>query len=176
MATVYGIVKQNDGFISVDSQKEQGTTFRIYFPRHHGPVSDLPREDNDTLLPGQGETVLVVEDEEAVLELTHSMLVGLGYTVKSAGSPEEALRLAREYDGEIDLLITDVIMPGMNGKTVAEKIGQARPTMKLLFMSGYTADVIAHRSMLDPGVEFISKPFTIQQLSVKVRQVLGKKE
>jgi two-component system, cell cycle sensor histidine kinase and response regulator CckA len=176
LATVYGIVKQNDGFISVDSQKEQGTTFRIYFPRHHGPVSDLPREDNDTLLPGQGETVLVVEDEEAVLELTHSMLVGLGYTVKSAGSPEEALRLAREYDGEIDLLITDVIMPGMNGKTVAEKIGQARPTMKLLFMSGYTADVIAHRSMLDPGVEFISKPFTIQQLSVKVRQVLGKKE
>jgi CheY-like chemotaxis protein len=127
-------------------------------------------------MPGQGETVLVVEDEEAVLELTHSMLVGLGYTVKSAGSPQEALRLAQEYDGEIDLLITDVIMPGMNGKDVAEKIGQARPAMKLLFMSGYTDDVIAHRSMLDPGVQLISKPFTIQQLSVKVRQVLEKKE
>ncbi len=176
LATVYGIVKQNDGFISVYSEKEVGTTFRIYLPRHHGPVSDLSREEDEALMPGQGETVLLVEDEESVLDLTHSMLVGLGYTVKSAGSPEEAVRLAQAYEGEIHLLITDVIMPGMNGKNVAEKIGQARPAMKLLFMSGYTADVIAHRSLLDPGVQFISKPFTIQQLSVKVRQVLENKE
>ncbi|MEJ2662385.1 MAG: response regulator [Desulfobacteraceae bacterium] len=129
-------------------------------------------EDSEELIPGQGETVLVVEDEDAVLEMTHSMLEGLGYAVMSAGSPEAALLKAEAYDGEIHLLVTDVIMPGMNGKDVAEKIRKNRPAMKLLFMSGYTANVIAHRSMLDPGVKFISKPFTVQQLSAKVRKVL----
>jgi CheY-like chemotaxis protein len=176
LATVYGIVKQNDGFINVYSEKDKGTTFRIYLPRHHGPVSDMPREDDESLMPGQGETVLVVEDEDAVLELTHSMLDGLGYSVMSACSPEEALQVAQDYDKQIDLLISDVIMPGMNGKDVAEKIRQGRPEMKLLFMSGYTADVIAHRSMLDPGVQLISKPFSIQQLSAKVRKVLEKND
>ena len=116
----------------------------------------------------------MVEDEDAVLELTHSMLDSLGYTVISAGSPEEALHKVGNHDGEIHLMLTDVIMPGMNGKDVAEKIRETRPAVKLLFMSGYTANVIAHRSMLDPGVQFISKPFTIQQLSVKVRKVLEK--
>jgi two-component system cell cycle sensor histidine kinase/response regulator CckA len=176
LSTVYGIVKQNDGFINVYSEKDKGTTFRIYIPGHHGPIADLPIEDDQTLMQGQGETVLVVEDEGAVLELTHSMLEGLGYKVISAGSPESALRKAEVYDGEIHLLISDVIMPGMNGKDVAEKIRQSRPAIKQLFMSGYTANVIAHRSMLDPGVQFISKPFTIQQLSVKVRKVLEKSE
>ena len=174
LSTAYGIVKQNDGFINVYSEKDNGTTFKIFIPGHQGPISDLPREDDQTIMQGRGETVLVVEDEGAVLELTHSMLDSLGYNVMSAGSPESALRKAEVYDGEIHLLITDVIMPGMNGKDVAEKILQTRQGMKLLFMSGYTADVIAHRSMLDPGVQFISKPFTIQQLSVKVRKVLEK--
>jgi two-component system cell cycle sensor histidine kinase/response regulator CckA len=174
LATVYGIVKQNDGFINVYSEKDKGTTFKIYLPGQHGPTSDMPKVEDEELRPGQGETVLVVEDEDAVLELTHSMLDSLGYTVMSSGSPEEAVLMAKNYDGEIHLLITDVIMPGMNGKVVSEKIRQARPAMKLLFMSGYTANVIAHRSMLDPGVQFISKPFSIQQLSVKVRNALEK--
>jgi two-component system cell cycle sensor histidine kinase/response regulator CckA len=174
LSTVYGIVKQNDGFVNVYSEKDKGTTFRIYFPGHRGPISELSREDDQTLMQGAGETILVVEDEGAVLDLTHSMLEGLGYAVMSAGSPEAAVRQAESFDGEIHLLITDVIMPGMNGKDVAEKIRQTRPSMKLLFMSGYTANVIAHRSMLDPGVQFISKPFTIQQLSVKVHKVLEK--
>jgi two-component system cell cycle sensor histidine kinase/response regulator CckA len=172
LSTVYGIVKQNDGFINVYSENEKGTTFRIYIPGHQGPISDFTLEDDQTLMQGRGETVMVVEDEDAVLELTHSMLEGLGYKVMSAGSPESALRQSENFDGEIHLLITDVIMPGMNGKDVAEKIRRSRPSVKQLFMSGYTANVIAHRSMLDPGVQFISKPFTIQQLSVKVRKVL----
>jgi two-component system, cell cycle sensor histidine kinase and response regulator CckA len=172
LSTVYGIVKQNDGFINVYSEKDRGTTFKIYFAGHQGPITELIMEDSEELIPGQGETVLVVEDEDAVLEMTHSMLEGLGYAVMSAGSPEAALLKAEAYDGEIHLLVTDVIMPGMNGKDVAEKIRKNRPDMKLLFMSGYTANVIAHRSMLDPGVQFISKPFTVQQLSAKVRKVL----
>ena len=127
LATVYGIVKQNDGFINVYSEKDKGTTFKIYIPGHQGPASDMTREDDEQLLPGKGETVLVVEDEDAVLELTHSMLDSLGYTVISAGSPEEALHKVGNHDGEIHLMLTDVIMPGMNGKDVAEKIRETRP-------------------------------------------------
>jgi two-component system cell cycle sensor histidine kinase/response regulator CckA len=176
LATVYGVVKQNNGFINVYSEKGKGTTFRIYFPRHQGATIEIPKEDEEELLLGHGESVLVVEDEDAVLELTHNMLDDLGYNVLSAGSPDEALHLAEKHDGKIDLLITDVIMPGMNGKDVADRIRQARPGIKLLYMSGYTANVIANRSMLNPGVHLLSKPFSIQQLSVKVRRALEKDE
>jgi PAS domain S-box-containing protein len=176
LATVYGVVKQNDGFINVYSEKEKGTTFRVYLPRHQGAAAEIPNDNEEELHPGQGETVLVVEDEVAVLELTHNMLDDLGYTVLSAGTPDEALQLAEEHNGEIDLLLTDVIMPGMNGKDVSDRIRQSRPDIKLLYMSGYTANVIAHRSMLNPGVLLLSKPFSIQQLSTKVRQALEKNE
>jgi PAS domain S-box-containing protein len=176
LATVYGVVKQNDGFINVYSEKGKGTTFRIYLPRHQGVTIEISKEDEEKLVPGNGETVLVVEDEGAVLDLTHNMLDDLGYRVLSAASPDEALRLAEQHDGKIDLLLTDVIMPGMNGKDVADRIRQARADVKLLYMSGYTANVIANRSMLNPGVHLLSKPFSIQQLSAKVRRALEKDE
>ena len=172
LATVYGAVKQNDGFINVYSEKGKGTTFKIYLRRQADPIVDALIEHQGKIHKGRGETILLVEDEEVVLELAARMLNGLDYHVLSAPSPAEALRLSAEHPGEIHLLLTDVILPEMNGKDVALKLRQGRPDMKCLYMSGYTADVIAHRGMLDPGVHFIPKPFSVLDLSVKVRETL----
>ena len=125
-------------------------------------------------MPGQGETVLVVEDDTVILNLAERFLTGLGYSVLSADSPEEAIRLSSHHPGEIDLLITDVVMPGMNGKELADQLLALRPSLKCLFMSGYTANVIAHRGVLDEGVNFIQKPFTLRDVSVKVRAALDR--
>jgi two-component system cell cycle sensor histidine kinase/response regulator CckA len=176
LATVYGIVKQNDGFINVYSEKEKGTTFKIYLPPSEDRADPLPAEISAELLQSTGETVLVVEDEEAVLNLACRLLDGMGYHVLSAASPDEALRQAEAFAGPIHLLLTDVILPKMNGRELAEKIKAFRPAMKCLFMSGYTANVIAHRGMLDEGVQFIAKPFSMQELSAKARTALGKNE
>jgi CheY-like chemotaxis protein len=121
-----------------------------------------------------GELVLLVEDEPAIIKLSKVMLESLGYTVLSADTPDNALRLAREYAGGIHLLITDVVMPGMNGRELAEQLHTLYPDIKTLFMSGYTADVIAHRGVLNDGVNFIQKPFSLQDLEVKVRAALAK--
>ncbi len=172
LATVYGIVKQNDGFINVYSEPGAGTAFKIYLPRHQGEVERATREEEPEIPRGQGESILVVEDEEAILSLSARMLRKLGYTVVPASTPEEALRLAEAQEGPIDLLLTDVVMPGMNGRELAHRLQALYPGVATLFMSGYTANVIAHHGVLEEGVRFLQKPFTLWELAVGVRRGL----
>jgi len=172
LATIYGIVKQNEGFINVYSEPGQGATFRIYLPRFPDEAVEAQAAQTAGPLRGGTETVLLVEDEETILNLGRTILEGLGYRVLTAGAPSQAVRLAEEHPGAIDLLITDVVMPEMNGRDLAEKIKSIRPELKCLFMSGYTANVIVHRGVLAEGVRFIQKPFSMRDLAEKVRQVL----
>jgi two-component system, cell cycle sensor histidine kinase and response regulator CckA len=178
LATIYGIVKQNGGFISVYSEPGRGTTFRIYVPRCVGPVGVPSAAGLRPVEPVDcgHETVLLVEDEPGILKLGGTMLETLGYRVLSAASPDEALQLAEVHAGKIHLLMTDVIMPGMNGRELAQRLLDRYPELKRLFTSGYTADVIAHRGVLDPGVHFIQKPFTMRDLAVRVREALDEKD
>jgi two-component system, cell cycle sensor histidine kinase and response regulator CckA len=173
LATVYGIVKQNDGFINVYSEPDQGTTFKIYLPRHLSKTVSLPEKEPDKPSERGHETVLLVEDEPSILKMTRMMLEREGYKVLAAGTPGEAIRLANEHAGEIHLLMTDVVMPEMNGRDLAKNILSLYPHLKCLFMSGYTANVIAHHGVLDEGVQFIQKPFAKQDLAIKVRGVLN---
>ena len=175
LATVYGIVKQNNGFINVYSEPDQGTTFKIYLPRHIGKAEQADMEKHQEPVIGGQETVLVVEDEAAILDLCKLMLENHGYRVLTAGAPGEAIRMAEEHLGKIHLLMTDVIMPEMNGRDLAKKILSLYPDIKRLFMSGYTADVIAHHGVLDEGVYFIQKPFSAIDLVAKVRAALDQK-
>jgi PAS domain S-box-containing protein len=172
LATVYGIVKQNNGFINVYSEPGEGTTFRIYLPRMEGPVEERGGEILLELQKGQGESVLVVEDEEAILALNRTMLEHLGYAVLTASSPRQALQQAVLHADGIDLLITDVIMPEMNGRDLAGEMQALYPNIKVLFVSGYTENVIAHRGVLDKGVCFLPKPFSLEELAAKVRETL----
>ncbi len=172
LATVFGIVRQNKGFIDVRSQKGQGTTFRIYLPRNQGKVEPKSRGDlAEPVLKGR-EVILVVEDEPAILNMVKKMVENQGYTVLTAGSPGEAVRMSRDYDEEIDLLMTDVVLPEMNGQDLARDMLALYPHLKILFMSGYTADVITKQGVLDKGVHFIQKPFSLKELSIKVREAL----
>jgi PAS domain S-box-containing protein len=174
LATVYGIVRQNDGFIDVDSEPGQGTTFKIYFPRHTGPAEVKDVEATTDIPSGNGETVLMVEDEASVLKLGQTMLASLGYRVLAAAGTTEAIALAQTHAGKIHLLITDVVMPEMNGRDLAVQLQKRFPDLRVLFMSGYTANVIAHHGVLDEGTQFIQKPFSREELAVKVREVLEK--
>jgi two-component system, cell cycle sensor histidine kinase and response regulator CckA len=173
LSTVYGIVKQNDGFINVTSEPGRGTTFKITIPRHAGSIVEASAASAAELPQGHGETLLLVEDEPALLNMGKEMLEKLGYTVLSAGAPRDAMRLADEHAGEIHLLMTDVVMPEMNGRDLAERLLANNPGMKCLFMSGYTADVIARHGALDEGVHFIQKPFSMGDLAVKVRGMMN---
>ncbi len=173
LATVYGIVKQNNGFINVYSEPGQGTTFKIYLPRCAEEEARQTEAAEALPPPGGTETVLLVEDETMILTLSRSMLERLGYTVFAAASAAEAIRLAEEHASEIALLITDVVMPEMNGRDLAARLMAVNPALRCLFMSGYTADVISHRGMLENGVRFLQKPFSIHDLAVKVREALG---
>jgi len=173
LATVYGIVKQNRGFINVYSEPGKGTTFKIYFARHADAPVEGASETVDEIPLGHGEVVLVVEDEESILQLAQKNLEKLGYTVLIAPRPQQALQLAGNVRGDIDLLITDVVMPEMNGKELANRLRQAYPHLKTLFMSGYTADVIAHRGVLEEGVHFMQKPFSRKTMALKIREALG---
>ncbi|MFO8113379.1 MAG: transporter substrate-binding domain-containing protein [Desulfosalsimonadaceae bacterium] len=175
MATVFGIVKQNNGFINVYSEPETGTTFKIYLPRHKGAEKRETIEPTEEILPGRGETVLLVEDEPAIMKMSRMMLARLGYTVLSANTPSRAMQLAGEHAAAIRLLITDVVMPEMNGRDLAEQIHGLCPDLKILFMSGYTSNVIAHQGVLDADVNFIQKPFSMKALSVKIRTILDEK-
>lgn len=175
LSTVYGIVKQNNGFINVYSELEKGTTFRIYLPLYVDQSVAPQHEDASKIPQGHGETVLVVEDEPTIQMVSKILLEELGYLVLIAGTPGEAIELAVEHANEIDLVITDVVMPQMNGRVLAERLLSMYPDMRILFMSGYTADVIAHRGVLDEGVNFIQKPFSIKDLAIKVREVLTEK-
>jgi PAS domain S-box-containing protein len=171
LATIFGIVRQNDGFINVYSEPGHGTTFKVYLPRHQPAGTQPARAASAPAVGGKG-TVLLVEDEPAIRQVTVRMLARLGYTVISAGTPGEAIQLAREYVGEIDLLLTDVVMPEMNGRDLAKNLLSLRPGLKRLFVSGYTANVIAHHGVLDQGVLFLQKPFSIEALAAKVREAL----
>lgn len=172
LAMVYGIVKQNEGFINVYSEPRCGTTFKIYLPGCPAETIAAPADDQSPAVQTGMETILLVEDEEMLLDLGKTMLEGLGYTVLAAMTSEEAIRLAQGNAAEIDLLITDVVLQGMNGRELSERIRAIKPDMKCLFMSGYTANVIAHRGVLDHGVQFIQKPFSINAFAAKVREAL----
>jgi PAS domain S-box-containing protein len=172
LATVYGIVKQNDGFINVYSEKDKGTTFKIYIPRHGEAVKFTEDTHSEDIPMGNGENILILEDEISILKFSRNMLINLGYNVLETSNPNLALDQAKEFKGKLDLLITDVIMPGMNGRDVAMKLKNEYPNIKVLYMSGYTANVIAHHGVLDAGVHFIQKPFSKRDLAQKVRSVL----
>ncbi|HER63500.1 MAG TPA: PAS domain-containing sensor histidine kinase [Desulfobacteraceae bacterium] len=173
LSTVFGIVKQNNGFVNVYSEPGKGTTFKIYLPRHVGEAEESRAEIVTQAPKGRGETVLLVEDEPAIMEMARRMLEKLGYRVVATNMASEAIRLAGNHTGGIHLLITDVIMPEMNGRDLADQLHGVHPDIKILFMSGYTADVIAHRGVLDEGVNFIQKPFSMKDLGIKVREVLN---
>jgi PAS domain S-box-containing protein len=176
LATVYGTVKQNDGFVNVYSEPGRGSTFRIYLPRYTGSAGIEPLEEVKTQITGGGETILLVEDEQALLQLGQRMLESLGYKVLATTAPGEAIRLAGEYAGKIHLVITDVIMPEMNGRDLAGKLIPLQPGAGFLFMSGYTANVIAHHGVLDKDVHFIQKPFSKQDIAAKIRIALDHRE
>lgn len=172
LATVYGIVKQNNGFINVHSEPGKRTRFEIYLPRHTGEAEEILTESEAEISPGSGERVLLVEDEPAIRKMCQNILETLRYQVFCADTPQEALRLAGEDNGDIHLLITDVVMPGMNGRDLAKTMNDTHPETQTLFMSGYTADVIANRGVLEEEVQFIQKPFSIKDFSAKVRETL----
>ncbi|MCB9079381.1 MAG: response regulator [Anaerolineaceae bacterium] len=173
LATVFGIIKQHQGNIEVHSEPGQGTTIEIYLPVTDAPIStEKGVAPNTPTAPGT-ETVLVVEDEAGVRQLVGDALRLHGYQVLIAQDPLEGLNLAATYGGPIDLLLTDVIMPHMNGRALYRQLALVRPGMKVLYMSGYTNDVIAFQGVLDPGVAFLQKPFALSNLLQKIREVLG---
>ena len=172
LATVYGAVKQNNGFINAYSEPGQGTTFTIYIPRYTDNVLPSVRTVAGESIPSGTETILLVEDEPMILKMTNQMLVGQGYHVLAAASPREAIRLAKENVGSIDLLMTDVIMPEMNGRDLAKQLFTISPNIKCLFMSGYTASVIEPHGVLGEGLHFIQKPFNMKDLAAAIREAL----
>ncbi|MBI2434239.1 MAG: PAS domain S-box protein, partial [Candidatus Hydrogenedentes bacterium] len=172
LATVYGIVKQNGGLISVYSEAGLGSTFKIYLPRCLAAAPAADRAQPEGPHCEGTETVLIVEDEMTLLTLSSRMMKQLGYTVLAAASPEEAVRCVESYAGDIDLLVTDVVMPGMNGRELCERLRQLRPALKCLYMSGYTADVIAHHGVLNEGLHFLCKPYSMKSLGEGVRAAL----
>jgi PAS domain S-box-containing protein len=173
LATVYGIVKQNVGYIDAASMPGEGTTFDVYLPSMAGHVPEEAPAAGAAVEPrGLGETVLLVEDEPAMLDVEAEMLADLGYSVLKAGRPGQALSLAGAHSGSIHLLVTDMVMPEMNGRDLAQRLAAIRPGIRCLFVSGYTADVIASRGVLDDGVRLLEKPFSRRDLAVKLRQAL----
>jgi two-component system, cell cycle sensor histidine kinase and response regulator CckA len=172
LSTVYGIVKQNMGFINVYSEPGDGTVIKIYLPRCSGEVEYKKTGETINIPLSQGESILLVEDDISIRGLVNKLLLQLGYSVFSAGSPGEAIQNAKDHPGSFDLLITDVVMPEMNGRVLSEKLNSYYPGMKTLFISGYTANVIATRGVLHDGMFFLSKPFSKKELALKVREVL----
>jgi two-component system cell cycle sensor histidine kinase/response regulator CckA len=172
LSTVYGIVRQSDGFISVSSELGRGTSFKIYFPRAMEAIETVRSRDDGEPLPVGSETVLLVEDDESVREMAAVALARQGYKVLEAASGEEALAVAEEYSGEVHLLLTDVMMPKMNGHDLAERLRREHPAVKVLLCSGYTSDTVMQQGVLDASTPFLPKPFTPRALGTKVRQTL----
>jgi CheY-like chemotaxis protein len=174
LATVQSIVVQNKGSIKVESEENKGAKFTILLPRFQG---DKEIEEENGLFKnsyrGKGQTILLVEDDEAILKLTSKILEGLHYKVISANSPEKALEIASNLQQKIDLLLTDVIMPKMNGKQLYHKIAIERKGIKVIFISGYTSDIIDENAGLNEKVNFIEKPFTVKDHSTTIREVLS---
>ncbi|MBN2651772.1 MAG: PAS domain S-box protein [Spirochaetales bacterium] len=173
LSTVYGIVKQNQGFINVYSELNQGTTFRVYLTQNESSISPEAKEAKDLSTQFGNETILLVEDEQNLLKITCRMLNMLGYTVFCASSPSQAIKIIKDKSNKIDLLLTDVVMPEMNGKDLSNILKRDSLNLKVLYTSGYTANVIVHHCVLEDGVFFLQKPFSLEQLSVKIREVLG---
>ena len=172
LSTVYGVVKQNNGFINCYSEPGQGTIFKIYLPRHRGESEETTEGEIDAVPKSRGETLLLVDDDPNIMGTAALMLGELDYTVLTAGTPGEAIRVVMEHAGEIQLLVTDVIMPEMNGVDLAGKILATRSGMKVLFMSGYTEDAITQHGVLEAGVNFLHKPFSLSSIATKIREVL----
>jgi two-component system cell cycle sensor histidine kinase/response regulator CckA len=172
LATVYGIVKQSGGDVQVYSEEGAGTTFKVYLPRVRPATAPATSSPARPEMPAGRETILLVEDDEGARELARRVLSSLGYTLLETRDGQEALRLAADYPGSIHLLLTDVVMPGMSGKALAEQLARSRPGLKTLFMSGYTDNAIAHHGVLDPGIAFLQKPFSPGELARQVRAVL----
>jgi PAS domain S-box-containing protein len=178
LSTVYGIVKQSGGYIWVSSEPGKGTTFKIYLPRVSAaretiaPQASIPAAD----VPRGHETILLVEDESTVRELAQQCLQSQGYDVLEAADPAVALHISNTYEGPIHLLLTDVIMPRMNGRELAERVTSARKETRVLYMSGYTENVIGHNGTLEAGINLLQKPFTLATLKAKVREVLDNKQ
>jgi signal transduction histidine kinase/CheY-like chemotaxis protein len=176
LATVYGIVKQSGGNIWVYSEPGQGTTFKVYFPRVNDAAERLRGTGELKAILRGTETVLLVEDEAIVREMTRSVLEESGYQVLEAADGARALEICREHGRHIDIMVTDVVMPGMSGRELAERVADLRPETKVLYMSGYTDDAIVHHGVLDQGMAFIEKPFTPDTFAHKVREVLNSEE
>ena len=172
LATAYGIVRQSGGWIDVQSRLGQGSSFHIYLPRIDAGVIPVDTESTPLDDLRGGETVLVVEDDDGVRELTTTILRARGYNVLEAASGPEACEVAKQHPDRIHLLLTDVVMPGMNGRELSRLLLDQRPQLKVLVMSGYAESVIAHRGVLDAEFEFIQKPFSSDVLAAKVRQLL----
>jgi len=172
LSTVYGIVRQSGGYIWVYSEPNRGTIVKVYLPRAAERAEPAKPRNEYQPLPLGTETVLLAEDDERVRRLTTSVLGQLGYTVLEAADGDEALEIARHYDGEIHLLFTDIVMPKKCGNEIAEQIRRDRPQLKILFSSGYTGDVVAQQGALDPSIPFLQKPFTPRTLAVKMREAL----
>ncbi|NNE98842.1 MAG: PAS domain S-box protein [Pyrinomonadaceae bacterium] len=171
LATVYGIVKQSKGFIWVNSKLQEGTTFTLHFPRTDKGAKVVKPEKVKTIPPGT-ETILLVEDEEHIRKTSMEVLESLGYTIIDAKDGEQAIEVAKSYENEINLLLTDVVMPKMNGKELAKKLKDVHPELSVLFMSGYTDDIMSRHGVLEEDVHFLGKPFTPMTLAVKVREAI----
>ncbi len=172
LSTAYGIVKQHQGHISVYSEPGKGTVFKVYMPTVADSVGPVPEDLKTFRKPTGHETVLVVEDDDVVRNLACEFLQDLGYSVMSADSPNQALQISSSYMGPIDLLLTDVVMPGMDGPKLYAHMSALRPAMRVLFMSGYSENLIATHGVLNPGIHFIPKPFTVNALASRIREAL----
>jgi len=175
LSTVYGIVKQSGGYIWAYSEPEKGTTFKIYLPKVAGDAGSVQEGQAPTDGLKGSETVLIAEDDDALRDLAFKVLKQHGYTVLEASNGEEALVVSEQHEEAIHLMVTDVVMPGMSGRELAERLQSLRPEIKVLYMSGYTDNAIVHHGVLRPGVNFIEKPFTPENLARKVRNVLDEK-
>jgi DNA-binding response OmpR family regulator len=165
-------VKQSGGSIFVYSEVGRGTTFKIYLPRDASAEGPVTRKPHPGAVAARGETILLVEDDASVREVTRRVLAGAGYEVLVATSGSDGLLASERHDGRIHLLLTDVVMPQMSGKVLAERLSAARPGLKVLYMSGYTDNAIVHHGVLDAGTDFIGKPFSQEGLLAKVREIL----
>lgn len=174
LATVYGVVKQNKGTIDVLSEGDKGTTFSIYLPMYQSEGSLEKRKETEQQTARGDETILIIEDEPTLLNMATRMLEHSGYKVHGATTPEQAINHAKRHKTDLKLIMTDVIMPEMNGRDLAITLQAIIPDCKCLYMSGYTADVIAHHGVLEEGVHFIQKPFSSRKLTLKVREISDK--
>jgi CheY-like chemotaxis protein len=173
LSTVYGIVKQSGGTIAVDSEHGKGTTMRLYFPRVDDPAESASAKEIAQPRRSAHERILLVEDDAAVRSLVHQILQREGYNVLVASDGHDALSILIKQNPELDLLLTDVVMPGMSGRELADRVKETRPGLKVLFMSGHTEDAIVKQGVIDRGLDLLPKPFAPDVLTRKVREVLG---